>query len=271
MPVRAVTQAGQALVGVMVVMLILFALAGAVAIGASTLLDNRGESRVTNDDFQVRSAVNDSVAQIAGNARICGAPPPLPSPSPTPSPTPIPSPLGLNLPPNVSAQAFCLREDAADPGTLQRPRPKSGCDTVPLGQPGGRLAVMFDARAVGAAGWAYLDTRSASVTCGLPFPTPSPNLLPCRRSFAPAQVLQVALTCDFAAGDSAYLHLNVPGAGPRQVFAARQNPQADPATVGFLYLVASGTRVANPDYEESVYYVSGDGRTRRLLYEAGLP
>ena len=55
-------QRGQALVGVMVVMVILFALAGAVAIGASTLLSGRGSGTATSDDFRLHSAVNDSVA-----------------------------------------------------------------------------------------------------------------------------------------------------------------------------------------------------------------
>jgi hypothetical protein len=264
-------QRGQALIGVMVVMTILFALAGAVAIGASTLLNSRGGSRITNDDFQVRSAVNDSLAQIAGNTRICGASPPLPSPSPVPSPTPTPSPLSLSLPPRVSAQAFCLREDAVVPESVERARPRSGCDTIPLGTPNGRIAVLFDARGVtGTGGWAYLDDRPGSVACSLPFPSPSPSALPCRRSFGAAQLLQVALTCDFASGDSAFLHIDVPGPGPQQVFAARQNPQGDPSAVGFLYLVASATHVANPDYEESLFYVSNDGKTSRLLYEAQL-
>ncbi|HSR23139.1 MAG TPA: hypothetical protein VLW53_06285 [Candidatus Eisenbacteria bacterium] len=269
MPVSAPGQQGQALVGVMVVMLILFALAGAVAIGASTLLAGRGQSRLTNDDFQVRSAVNDSVAQIAGNARICGAPPPLPSPSPTPAPTPTPSPLSLSLPPRVSAQAYCMRQDWVEPGSLQRHAPQSNCDTLPLGQPNGRVAVLFDARAT-SGGWAYLDTRPAS-TCSTPFPTPSPSDLPCRESFGATQLVQVALTCDYASGDSAFLHIDVSGPGPRQVFTALENPQGAPGAVGFLYLIAAGTGVASPDYEESVYYVSDDGATRRLLYEAPLP
>ncbi|TMC07807.1 MAG: prepilin-type N-terminal cleavage/methylation domain-containing protein, partial [Chloroflexi bacterium] len=65
-PRMLTSQRGQALVGVMVVMVILFALAGAVAIGASTLLASRRNAGATNDDFRLRSAVNDSVAQVSG-------------------------------------------------------------------------------------------------------------------------------------------------------------------------------------------------------------
>ena len=269
------TQHGQAIIAVMVVMLILFALAGAVAIGASTLLTSRGESIATNADFQVRSAVNDAVSQIMAATRRCGAPPPLPSPSPTAAPTPTPSPLNLSLPPNtppaVSTQALCARQDAVDPTTMQRVQPPSNCATVPLGRIDGRTAVLFDAR-VADFGWAFLDTNSALVACTSgTLPTPSPSNLPCRRAFGPGAVVQVALTCDFAPGDSVYLHLNAPGAGPKNIFTASQDPQAPSSDVGFLYLVAAGTGVSSPDYEELVLYISNNGTTHHLLYEAPLP
>lgn len=268
-------QRGQALVGVMVVMLVLFALAGAVAIGASTLLGNRGQSGATKDDFQVHSAVNDSVAQIAGANRICGAPPPLPSPSPTPAPTSTPAPLTLALPNSAGAQAHCLRLDAVLPDTVQRlqaPQPSNGtCPTIALGQVASRVGVLFDARAVSGSGWAYLDTRPGPVACAGAFPTPSPGLRSCRKSFASTQVLQVAVTCDFAATEQAYLHYDVPGPGPKWVFVAKQDPQRPSSEVGFLYLIASGTGGARPDFEESLFYLSNDGSVRHLLYEAPLP
>jgi len=267
----AAGQRGQALVAVMVVMIVLFALAGAVAIGASTLLTSHGNSDATNDDFQVRSAVNDATAQIAGLPSRCGAPPPLPSPSPTPSPSPMPSPLNLSLPGAAPTQAFCARQDWVDPNQVSRHRPTGSCGTLSLGQPGGRLAVLFDTR-VTAGGWAYLDTDQTLAGCGAPLPTPSPGPLACRRSFGPgAPVVQVALTCDFAAGQAAYLHLNVSGAGPKQVFSARVDPPGHADAVGVLTLVAAGTGVAKPDFEESLFYVSNDGGTQRLLYEAPLP
>lgn len=266
----AAAQRGQALVAVMVVMIVLFALAGAVAIGASTLLTSHGNSDATNDDFQVRSAVSDASAQIAGLPGRCGAPPPLPSPSPTPSPTLVPTPLNLVLP-NAMTQAFCVRADWVDPTRIDRHRPAGNCTTLSLGQPGGRLAVLFDTR-VTAGGWAYLDTNQASAGCGAPLPTPSPGPLACRRAFgAGAPVVQVALTCDFAVNESAYLHLNVAGAGPQQVFSARVNPQGQDSAVGVLTLVAAGTGVPKPDFEESLFYISDDGGTRRLVYEAPLP
>lgn len=265
-----VEQRGQALVAVMVVMIVLFALAGAVAIGASTLLTSHGNSDATNDDFQVRSAVNDAAAQIAGLPRRCGAPPPLPSPSPAPSPTPLPTPLNLVLP-NATTQAYCARQDSVVPNQVSRVPVTSNCGTVSLGQPNGRLAVLFDTRTT-AGGWAYLDSNSSTVKCSGPLPSPSPSDLPCRRTIAAGgPVVQVALTCDFASGENAFLHLNVAGVGPSQVFRAIAHPQDPSSAVGYLTLVAAGTGVSRPDFEESLVYISKDGGTHQLLYEAPLP
>jgi hypothetical protein len=268
MPEAMSGQRGQALVGVMVAMLVLFALAGAVAIGASTLLTNRGHSDVTNDDFQVHSAVNDSIAQVNGQPLRCGAPPPLPSPVPTPSPTSTPSPLTLDQVPS-RPQAQCARQDDAVLTSVQRYEPGAGCAKVALGS-GGRLAVLFDARTT-AAGWAYLDTSPADAACDPPPPTtPTPPCL--KRWFSGGSgIRQVALTCDFAATDRVFLHMNVSEPGPAHVFAASRDDRGQPAAVGYLVLVASGTGVAKPDVEESLYFMSRDGTVRHQLFEAPLP
>jgi hypothetical protein len=270
-------QRGQALVAVLVVMLILFALAGAVAIGASTLLARRGESVAVTNDFQARSAVSDSVAQLAGSTKRCGAPPPLPSPSPTASPTPIPSPLGLNLPdPNVPGgirpTALCAREDAVTPGTVQRIEvaPGNGCTSVDLNAVGnGRLAVFFDARSK--AGWAFVTDETAATSCPTAMPRDA-GQAPCSQAFAPGvgSVGQVALSCDFTSGRPVSLRLHL-DAWPRLVFTAAQDPAGTPSGTGSVYLLASGTGLSRPDYEESVLFVSGDGRRSQLLHEAPLP
>lgn len=263
-------QRGQALVGVMVVMLILFALAGAVAIGASTLLSRRGESGVTTTDFQARSAVNDSVAQLAGATQRCGAPPP-PSPVPTPSPTPTATPLSLSLPPGgTTTAAFCVREDNVLRDSLQNlpvnGAGPSGCATFTVGQPGaGLLAVFFDTRTT-ARGWAFVDDDPLGPLCTWPLlPTP------CAKSWnaGAAAVVPVALSCSFSAADTVYLHVNTAVTWPRMVFVARQDPTGSP--IGSVYLLASGTGLPSPDYEESVLFVSTDGTSSRLQYEAPLP
>src|SRR5262249_39595825 len=150
-------------------------------------------------------------------------------------------------------------------------QPTGNCTTLTLGQPGGRLAVLFDTR-VTAGGWAYLDSNQAAAGCNAPLPSPSPGPLACPRAFgARGPGVQVVLVCDFDVTETAYLHLNVAGAGPKKVFFARVNPSGAPNAVGYLNLVAAGTGVAKPDFEESLFYVSSDGGTRRLVYEAPLP
>jgi hypothetical protein len=271
MSVRAAGQRGQALVGVMVVMLILFALAGAVAVGASSVLTDGGRrNTASGNDYLARSAVSDTVAQIAGSTARCGAPPPLPSPSPTATPSPDPSPLSLSLPPNGAAtQAFCAREDAVVPDSLRDLGSAPVCTSLPLGTPPNtRLAVFFDIRAT-VRGWAYIDTSATAEPCTGPLPGTAPPA-PCSRSWPSAgapHVMQVALSCDFHAKDHVYLHLSTLAAGPRHVFIAGQDPVANP---GSIYLLASGIDPANPAYEESILFVSRDGRSNRLLYEAPL-
>jgi hypothetical protein len=271
MSVMTAGQRGQALVGVMVVMLILFALAGAVAVGASTVLSDGGRrNTASGNDYLARSAVSDTVAQIAGSTARCGAPPPLPSPTPTATPSPVPPPLSLSLPPNSAAtQAFCAREDAVVPDSLRDLGSVRGCATFELViPPNTRLAVFFDVRAT-AHGWASIDTSNTAVVCNQPEPGTAPPP-PCSRSWLTAGlalVTQVALSCDFHPRDHVYLHLSTFGTGPKHVFIAGQDPAANP---GSLYLLASGIDPANPAYEESVLFVSRDGRSNRLLYEAPL-
>lgn len=264
-------QRGQALVGVMVVMVILFALAGAVAIGASTLLASRSSASATTNDFRLRSAVNDSVAQVAGLTRACSATPP-PSPLPTPTPSPIPSTLPLALPPPDGAgQALCVRMDGvASDGVTRLPTPvpnASGCRTLDLGMKGPlRVAVLFDV-APGGAGWAYLD---GSAPCGTQPPV-GLNGTPClSRFFAftnPAWT-QSALSCDLPDGETAMLHVKGSATSPRQVFVAQQSSGA--TTSGSVYLLAVQSPVSSGQMEETVLFVSDDGRTSRQLYEAPL-
>ncbi len=262
-------QRGQALIAVMVVMVVLFALAGAVALAASTLLTGRGQSTSTNNDFQVRSAVNDTVAQVAGSTNQCSAPL-LASPSPTPLPATTATPLQLALPGGARPQALCVRQDAVVAGSLQRYDGAGSCASIPLGQRTGRVAVLFDARSTGN-GWAYLFGQ-AQTSCVGGLPDLDSLQSTCYQAVAKAPVVQVALSCDFkTTKTNVFLNLFVPGAGPHAVFAAAQDPSASASTLGSLYLLASGTGLTSPDYEESVLFVSSSGSPNRLLYEARLP
>jgi hypothetical protein len=281
-----VAQRGQALVGVMVVMVILFALAGAVAIGASTLLTSRGSSNSVNNDFRLHSAVNDSVAQVAGSTHTCGAAPP-PSPLPTPTSSPIPTPLTLALPPpDSTSQTPCVRMDGVAIGAVRRiavPAPSgqtcASSFDLPFTGPV-RVAVVFDVHetavpnsALGSPwGWAYLVPNDFQQVLGCP--TLPPNTLngsPCETTIPASSTptwTQVALTCDITGNETAQLRIKGSATSPRQVFAAPQDPHA--STLGSFYLLAIQSPVSGAAMEEALLFVSNDGKTNRLQYEAPL-
>jgi hypothetical protein len=268
------SQRGQALVGVMVVMVILFALAGAVAIGASTLLSGRGSSAATNDDFRLHSAVNDSVAQIAGSTSACGAAP-APSPLPTPTSSPVPTPLSLALPPpDSTAQTQCVRMDGVAIDAVQRlattPVSTGTCRTMTLRFNGPvRVAVVLDVHMATSGGWAYLAQDSYTPPSGCPstLPPTLPKGSPCASTIQQGGWTQVALTCDIPTGDAAVLRINGTATSPREVFAAPQDPKA--SSLGSMYLLAIQSPIAGA-MEEALFFVSNDHHTNRLLYEAPL-
>jgi hypothetical protein len=273
---RGTGQRGQALVAVMVAMIILFALAGAVAVGASTLFATGQPNATVANDFQVRSAVNDAVAQIAGLTQACGGPPP-PSPYPTPSPTATPGPLQLVLPPgDVATQALCVREDGVVAGgvrTVAATAVLSGCTTSDLGQPrSAELSVLFDARQSGSSGWAYIDTSSTNPSpCTSTFPSGAPPRPGRQRLASGSSVTQVALNGVFSGTNHVYLHLFNVQPSLKQAFVADQDPSGQPSAIGSLYLVAAQTKLTSPDWEEFLFFVRDDRAVNQLLYEAPLP
>lgn len=268
-------QRGQAIVAVMVVMLILFALAGAVAIGAESLLGRRNTTSPTTDDFRMHSAVNDSVAQVAGSAHACGAAP-APSPLPTPTPSPIPVSLPLALPsPDSQAQltALCVRMDSVAADHISRV-PSSGttCRTVNLRVPGpARVAVLFDVHVPQGGGWAYVDGRSGGSplgTCGSVLPSAAPDSSPCSTTMDTAGWTQVALTCDIPSTQTAQLHIKATQTSPAQVIVAQQSPPGV-SPLGSVYLLQVPTPIGKDPLEETLLFVGGDSGSR-LLYEAPL-
>jgi hypothetical protein len=269
-------QRGQAIIAVMVVMLILFALAGAVAIGAESLLGRPNSASATTDDFRLRSALSDSVAQVAGQSQACSAAP-APSPLPTPTTSPIPSSLSLSLPsPDAQAQLTteCARMNGVAINGVQRvAAPGQICKSIPLGL-SGRVAVLFDVHTstgAGGGGWAYLDDKTGTSGGQCPATPPSNAAVdgsPCITVFDRGWT-QVALTCDIPSGQTAQLHIRATATSPAQVFAAQQNPQGA-STVGAVYLLAVQTPIASTTMEEALLFVSSDHTTNRLLYEAPL-
>lgn len=256
------------MVGAMVVMLIVFALAGAVAIGATTLLAGQhDQGAVFRDDLTVQNAVSDAVAQVAGSRTGCAT-----SSSKT---------LHLQLPRqddpahNDLSSALCLRVDDLQLGSLESDplnwaplgTPSSGPPCVTVQLPGNKVAIAFDLRST-AGGWAYVDKLPLTSCDPTPPASPAPA---CQQTFAGSTgLLQVSLSCQFATfapPDVAYLHIRNPEAAPARVFVAHQDP-TDPAR-GSLYLLAAGPG-QGPGAEEAVVTVDAGGTTS-LAYEGRLP
>jgi hypothetical protein len=262
-------QEGQALVAAMVVMLILFALAGAVAIGATTLLSSqRDQGGTFRDDLTVQSAVSDAVARVAGSQTRCGPAQPA---------------LSIDLPeqdnPASSDPSFalCVRADDVQPDTIRTTAlnwardgaPGLGsapwlCITVQL--PGNGIAIAFDARWT-LGGYAYVDGQGLT-SCNPQPPPPGPTV-PCQRSFPGSTTpVQMVLSCQFSTfgpSDHAYLHIRSAEQAPARVFTAHQATNS-----GSMYLLAARTGLPRPDYEEAVVHVDPTGATR-LAYEGRLP
>lgn len=267
-------QEGQAVVAVMVVMLIVFFVAGAVAIGASTLLASQHEQGGSfRDDLTVQNAIADSVAQVAGTRSAC---------SRTASVT-----LNLRLPrqddPTTTdlLPALCVRNDGIQLNTfagqaldwvrLSTPGTSTPWRCMTLQLSGNKVAVAFDARS-SLGGWAYVDKLGVTPCDTTPPTSPAPA---CQKQFAGSTApLQVSLSCQFASfgpNDNAYLHIRNSEQYPGRVFTAQQD-LTDPDT-GSLYLIAAATgmpKAPGPDYEEAVVLVDVNNATS-LAYEGRLP
>jgi hypothetical protein len=277
-------QRGQALVGVMVTMLILFALAGAVTIGASTLLSGqKNQGRLFADDFDRQSAVTDALAQVAGSGSTkCDA-------TATPAPTPLDITLPEGAPTSGPLTAHCLgmpNSSSNPPTNLHVDWPGAQkCTTVNLssqtgnqtGNQTGKQWIFFDARTTLGAGnkpdgWAFVDqsqdvsTRQCQSSSLLAACTGSgPNCRICGTDFSSTKLAQVALHCDFSGSTSStFLHIRNPLQSPRLAFSVNQLSPG-----GSVYLIAASTGLALEEYEEAVMYVTPS--TNILRYEARMP
>jgi hypothetical protein len=77
---RRERQSGQALVGTLVIMVIVFAMAGALALAASSLLDRQSTHRTAIDsDLRASDSITAAVAQVAGRGKDSGPPCPAAS------------------------------------------------------------------------------------------------------------------------------------------------------------------------------------------------
>jgi hypothetical protein len=285
-------QQGQALVAVLVVMTLVFLMAGSVAVGASALLD-REHHQQEDPTFLERSAVAAAVANAESGgcaARTPSAAQPasplaLPSPSdagatPAALPTPTPSPVAsvpslaspvpaaapvpgqlLELPGDVRAMAYCVRLAGAagmpSQQTLAWP-PGTGCGSTVLPAMS-RAWIFFDARWEGM-GKVWVDGGTDVDQCQ----PPAGSTCVTRVVTSPVMVsiVPVALDCDLTGIPLPVLHVAGALRSPEVVFSAAQ------VSGGGLLLLAVGTGA--PDvYEQVVLAVQGGATALRYWAPLG--
>jgi hypothetical protein len=271
-------QQGQALVGVLVVMMLVLLLAGAVAVGTSTLVvsERRPDDAVAKD-LTVQSVVAASVSHVANGAAGCtsasstslvpsgddgdrGATRTSPSSTPAPAsivvsapafPEKLPNPTSVAQQVNVSV--YCLRVPFVRDGPLTRQRPRAVQGSVP----NSCWSADLPSALTGAAFWVFFDARwpdggAAFVANGgqsqCPSPTNGKCLEPAGRA---APVTQIAISCSansLTRVTNPALYIRSSSAlTPSPVFVAAQ----DSASSAAYYLLAAGTG-SGRDFEEGV-------------------
>jgi hypothetical protein len=279
-------QDGQALVAALVIMLILFALAGGVAVAASGLLQQSRTRAGSVHDLAAQSAVADVVAQVAGSTSWCTVPtrtgvfPEVMASDSTTLPAAYPDPVN-----RASTFAACVRMDQVAPtlpsglsNALPWQSAHCGATPLPVKQ---RLTIFFDARgpAPGAAdGTVYVDddpvscwqTLLTSSACS--GTSPQPHCLRCGRGVDPGIPVpaQVTLDCDLTSVTTpAYLHVFNPSfQSPARVFTMAHDDAG-----GSAYLLATHLPPelhAGTDEEEAILYLP-QNQADQLLYKGPLP
>lgn len=230
-------QRGQALVAVLVVMMLIFLLAGAVSIGATNVLGRTDSTHdVAADDLAVQSAVA-IAADHAANRRPCGA-------SATPDFT-----LGKNV-------GFCVRVTEIPPAPLNAltltQRAPDGCSVTDLNNSAGTVKWVI----ILTAHWqpdsyAYIGDGGGTA-CPASRPTVPQGCFADRLANAYSVAYPVALKCSTPASTHPSLYVrNGPGQ-PRSALSMQLD--TSPGT-GVLYVTVTSTGLASPrDYEEAILY-----------------
>ena len=231
-------QRGQALVAVLVVMMLIFLLAGAVSIGATNVLGRTdGTHDVAAEDLAVQSAVA-VAADHAANRRPCGA---RPAPDFT---------FGTNV-------GFCVSVTdipAAAP-----------LNSLPLKQPGPDGCSETDLTSAGTVKWVIILTAHWQLGSYAyigdagqgPCPPSRPNSLAqgCFAEQLP-DAYPVALKCTTLASSHPALYVRNAAGLPRSAFSMQLDSTATstPGT-GMLYVTVTRTGLVSPkDYEAAILY-----------------
>lgn len=275
------SESGQALVAAMVIMLILFALAGGVAVAASGLLHQGRARGAAITDLSRQSAVADAVSQVAGSASRCPVPasaatfPDIDADDLTTLSLAFPDPVTTN----TSWRALCMRVDNVTPlsGALWTNLTwPSSCGTMQL--PKQHVISFLDARVGGKGGLLYVNDQPSTTSCLSTLPSstcsstsPQPGCVMCGKTINTNvnPVVQASLECDLSHGTSSTYYLHVVNG------SSVQSP-ALAFTVGFntgggsAYLIATHLGTGK-DYEESILLVPPAGGANQLLYKAPMP
>jgi hypothetical protein len=258
-------ESGQALIGTLVIMVLVFAMAGSVALAASSLLDRQSSHQgAIASDLRASDALTAAVARVAGRG-LQAQPGGLCAPATT---------FSTFVPGGFTSTASCLRFDEVPTPDVSAIALNwgGGCATVPLPSSfGTRSWIFFSALAGAGAGltaWvdgeAGCDRRAAgSDEAKCPY-------------FATTTVGQAAMDCNLAEiRTQAILHVVNPLASPVAVhFVSNGTPQSGGSqvdTTGSIYELAGTTGLtAGPQFEEGAVFVSRDGATTALVSEGAL-
>lgn len=267
-------QSGQALVGTLVITVLVFAMAGAVALAASSLLERQSSHRTAiAEDLRASDASTAAVAYVLQAHPTCpgittaGGPPPPPR-------------FSSALPGPYTSSAFCLRVDEVATPTLAAPVIGMVLNWVPV--PGSTCGSALVPASTKIRAWLFFSAVAGLTAAWVDGQSKcDPNAVKRECPFVPGlgqPVVQAAMDCDLADVPSqAYLHVLNRLSSPTVVrFVANGNPQQSgdqpptPDTTGSIYELVAGTGLsAWPQFEEGAVFVSRDGNTPPILLSEG--
>lgn len=260
-------QSGQALVGTLALMVLVFGLAGGIAFAASTLLEDQNSHRAAiARNLRAQDVVSAEVASVAGRGAVSGQ---------------CQSMATWDILPDAPKDPHCLRIDqVAAPAleTLVLHR-QSGCASAPVPASQGKNVWLFF-NALRASGITVWVDESASCPSGNRAPAAiCSKLVP-----GGGQIAQVSVSCDLGDLNRPFVHVANGLSSPSTIRITRNSGQTgqnqgatdgdaggqskvDVDGAGSIYELAATTGPDSGTYEEAFVFVSRDGRTTQLLAE----
>jgi hypothetical protein len=261
-------QRGQAIVGVLVIMTLVFLLAGAVAIGTSTLLTRlRGPAITVESDLTARSAAAAAAAGALNGATTGKCQPQAPVQAQR---TVAPAPVNFSLPASNGGhaspqRAYCVAMQQVS-GALNRVviRPTGSCTKTGIGSPSTDLWIFVAARWLRSGG-AYVASMTDRCLAAAPTTSPCSTVIP--NATDPA--IPVAMSCPIHGTVDAALFVY----GATAAFTAYLAAQDSGSGSGRYYLAVAGTGLARPaDVEQVLLFQPTSGNSSpQVRLEGPLP